>query len=58
MPKCSFCGHEFPQGTGLLYVTTRGKTYWFCSKRCKKNMLEFKRKPTKFKWTVYYKKKH
>ena len=52
--KCSFCGKEIKPGTGVIYVLNNGVIYRFCSKRCRLNMLEFKRDPRKFKWTVYY----
>jgi len=54
MPVCAFCGHEFPKHMGILYVSNSGRTYWFCSKRCFKSMIEFKRRPEKFKWTRIY----
>ncbi|MGQ4892674.1 MAG: 50S ribosomal protein L24e [Candidatus Njordarchaeia archaeon] len=55
MPKCAFCGKEFPRNTGILYVTSRGEELWFCSRKCRINMLELKRKPRKYKWTARYK---
>ncbi len=54
LPRCAFCGRDFPYGTGILYVTNRATQLWFCSRKCKVSMLEFKRKPTKFKWTKKY----
>ena len=52
--KCSFCGHEIKPGTGIMYVLNNGVIYWFCSKKCRRSMLDFKRDPRKFKWTVKY----
>ncbi|PCN51147.1 50S ribosomal protein L24e [Candidatus Geothermarchaeota archaeon ex4572_27] len=51
---CSFCGREFPHGTGVMYVKNDGTIYWFCSRKCRVSMLEFKRDPRKFKWTAKY----
>ena len=31
-----------------------GTVLWFCSAKCKKNMLELKRDPRKLKWTKKY----
>ncbi len=55
--KCSFCGHEIPPGTGMMYVKNDGTIYWFCSRKCKRSLIDFKRDPRKYKWTKYYKKK-
>ncbi|MEA2089890.1 MAG: 50S ribosomal protein L24e [Thermoproteota archaeon] len=57
MPKtrrCSFCGHDFPPGTGLMYVKNDGSILWFCSKKCRINSLKLKRDPRKLRWTKYY----
>ncbi|MCK4243429.1 50S ribosomal protein L24e [Candidatus Bathyarchaeota archaeon] len=55
--KCSFCGQEFQHGTGLMYVKTDSTVYWFCSSKCRKNMLVLKREPKKYKWTTHYARK-
>jgi len=52
--KCSFCGLEFPQGTGMMYVKNDGTVLWFCSSKCRKNSLELNRDSRKLKWTAYY----
>ncbi|MFQ6068665.1 MAG: 50S ribosomal protein L24e [Candidatus Bathyarchaeia archaeon] len=57
MPKarlCSFCGHEFQQGTGQMYVKNDGTILWFCSSKCRKNSLKLGRDPRKLRWTKYY----
>ena len=51
MAKCSFCGDDIEKGTGKMYVKKDGKILHFCSRKCEKNMLKLKRKPTKLKWT-------
>jgi len=59
MPKlrnCSFCGGEFPAGTGIMYVRNDGSTLWFCSSKCRKNGLKLGRDPRKLKWTGFYEK--
>lgn len=52
--RCSFCGHEFSPGTGIMYVNNDGTILWFCSSKCRKNSLVLKRDPRKLKWTAYY----
>lgn len=48
--KCSFCGEEVERGTGLLHVGNDGSTLYFCSSKCRKNMLELDRKPREIEW--------
>ncbi|MCW4041589.1 MAG: 50S ribosomal protein L24e [Candidatus Bathyarchaeota archaeon] len=52
--ECTFCGDAFPQGRGMMYVRNDGTVYWFCSSKCRKAMLIFKRDPRKLKWTKRY----
>lgn len=54
MPVCSFCGREFPKHTGICYVTNAGRVYWFCSRKCFRSLIDFGRRPEKFKWTKAY----
>jgi len=54
--KCSFCGKEVIPGTGIMYVKNDGTVLWFCSSKCRKNMLKLGRDPRKLKWTSKYKK--
>jgi large subunit ribosomal protein L24e len=51
---CSFCGYEIEPGTGKMFVRRDGRIFYFCSRKCEKNMLELKRNPRKLKWTKYY----
>jgi len=51
---CSFCGEEIEPGTGKMFVKKDGKTFYFCSSKCEKNMLKLGRNPRKLKWTKYY----
>ncbi len=55
--KCSFCGKEIEKGTGVLYVKRDGKSYPFCSRKCRINALKLKRKSHKVKWIRKSKKK-
>jgi len=52
MVQCSFCGREIPRGTGKMYVTKTGRIYYFCSRRCEKNLLKLGRVPRETRWTV------
>jgi large subunit ribosomal protein L24e len=52
--RCSFCGYEFPPGTGIMYVRNDGSILWFCSSKCRKSSLKLRRDSRKFKWTRYY----
>ncbi|MCX8188855.1 MAG: 50S ribosomal protein L24e [Nitrososphaeria archaeon] len=49
--KCSFCGSIIEMGTGVAFVRNDGTMLWFCSSKCRKNMLVLKRDPRKLKWT-------
>jgi len=55
--KCSFCGRDIEPGTGMMYVKTDGTIYYFCSSKCRKNMLELKRDPKKVRWSLLHKKR-
>lgn len=48
--KCSFCQQEIEKGTGKMFVKTDAKIFYFCSRRCEKNMLKLKRNPKKVNW--------
>ncbi|HDN18361.1 50S ribosomal protein L24e [Candidatus Bathyarchaeota archaeon ex4484_205] len=50
--RCVFCGREFDQGFGVLYVKNDGSLLWFCSSKCRKNMLKLGRDRRKYKWAV------
>lgn len=56
MAKCSFCGGQVIRSMGHLFVKRDGTAMWFCSKKCKINMLELKRSPFTVKWTEFYQK--
>ncbi len=50
MQKCTFCGKEYDWPRGLTYVTSEGKISYFCSSKCRKNILKLKRDKLKMHW--------
>ena len=57
MPKarhCSFCGRDFPFGTGLMYVKNDGSLLYFCSSKCRRSSVKLGRDARKLRWTKYY----
>ncbi|HKM50223.1 MAG: 50S ribosomal protein L24e [Candidatus Bathyarchaeia archaeon] len=60
MPRtytCSFCGKGFPQATGMMFIKNDGSILYFCSSKCRKSLMVYRRDPRKLKWTLYYGKK-
>lgn len=51
MPKCSFCGNDLKRGTGEMFVRKEGAVFFFCSSKCKRNLLSLERSPHKTLWT-------
>ncbi len=51
--KCTFCGKEITPGTGKMYVKKDSKVFYFCSRKCEKNLLKLKRKPNVTKWSDF-----
>lgn len=41
----------------MMYVKKDAKILYFCSSKCRKNMLKLKRKAHTIKWTKHYEKK-
>ena len=53
MPKCTFCGKDYPTHKGLTLVnSTNGKIIYLCSSKCKNNNKI--RKAKKVKWTELF----
>jgi len=52
--ECSFCGRDIERGTETIFVTKKGRVFYFCSSKCEKNLLKLGRKPRKIKWTEAY----
>ena len=51
---CSFCNNPVVSGSVTMFVKNDGSVLWFCSSKCKKNLLVLKRDPRKLKWTKKY----
>ena len=47
MPKCVYCGKNYPFHQGVTFVKTDGTIQYLCSSKCRKNM-EMKRR--KVRW--------
>ena len=52
--NCSFCNARIDPGTGTMLVKNDGSILYFCSDKCRKNMLKLRRDPRKLKWTGKY----
>ncbi len=48
---CSFCGEKIEPGTGMMHVRKDAHILFFCSSKCRKNMVQLKRVPRKTEWT-------
>lgn len=48
---CSFCNNEISKGTGMMYIYKDGTTLYFCSSKCRKNLLSLGREGRLKKWT-------
>jgi len=55
-PICSFCGKPIEPGTGLMFVRNDNQRFYFCSRKCERNLLHLKRKARRIKWTEFYEK--
>ncbi|MBS3137375.1 50S ribosomal protein L24e [Candidatus Woesearchaeota archaeon] len=55
MVLCSFCGIDIPKGTGKMYVKKDGKIFYFCSRKCEKNLFKLERVPRETRWTEEFK---
>lgn len=42
--KCSYCSKEIEKGTGMMFVKKMGAIKYYCSKRCFKFDVKFKKK--------------
>jgi len=50
MTKCVFCGKEQSSHKGLHLIRNNGVVDYFCSSKCRKNMLKLKRDKRKVRW--------
>ena len=44
MPKCSYCGSEYPLHQGLTLILKEGSVKYLCSSKCRKNFYMKRRK--------------
>lgn len=51
MVKCSFCGRDEKSYKGLHLIRNIGVVNYFCSSKCRRNMIKLGRDKRKFKWT-------
>lgn len=51
MTKCVFCGREESQYRGLHLIRNVGTVDFFCSSKCRKNVMKLKRDKRKVRWT-------
>ncbi len=51
MVKCIFCGKEGSSHKGVHLINNDGSISYFCSGKCRKNVLHLKRDKKKIKWT-------
>ncbi len=56
MVKCSFCGNDLRKGTGEMFAKKEGTVFFFCSHKCKRNLLKLGRSPHKTLWTKVHEK--
>ncbi|MHA1969797.1 MAG: 50S ribosomal protein L24e, partial [Candidatus Hodarchaeales archaeon] len=40
--------------TGITFVRRNGQVVRFCSRKCRRSLIDFKRDPRKYKWTKKY----
>ena len=52
--RCSFCGYDIAIGRGMMFVKKDGTILNFCTNKCRKAMLKFKKNPRKTRWTSLY----
>jgi len=50
--KCSFCGEDLAKGRGTLFVKKDGTLLYFHTRKCRKNLLELKRRSARYKWAA------
>ncbi len=54
MTKCVFCGREEHSFKGLHLIKNDGSVNFFCSSKCRKNLLKLGRDKRRLKWTLAY----
>lgn len=54
MTKCVFCGKDEAFMKGLNLIKNDGSVNYFCSSKCRKNVMKLGRDKRKLKWTEAY----
>ena len=54
MVKCSFCGKDESPHKGIHLIRNTGVVLFFCSSKCRKNMMKLGRDKRKVRWTEAY----
>lgn len=57
MVKCSFCGKDESPNRGVHLMKNTGVVLYFCSSKCRKNLLKLGRDRRNVKWTEAYRAK-
>ncbi len=52
--NCNFCNRKIKPATGTMLIKNDGSILYFCSDKCRKNMLKLRRDARKLKWTEKY----
>ena len=52
MPVCSFCRRRYKEPRGLTVFSFDGRSIYFCSGKCRKNMEHLRRDPKKTNWVT------
>ncbi len=50
MPVCSFCRRRYKEPRGLTVFSFDGRSIFYCSGKCRKNMEHLGRDPKKTNW--------
>ncbi|MHA1500169.1 MAG: 50S ribosomal protein L24e [Promethearchaeota archaeon] len=54
MKKCSFCQSDIGIGRGHMYIKRDGTILNFCTQKCRKALVLYKKNPRKTRWTSVY----
>ncbi len=57
MVKCIFCGKEEHAFRGVHLIKNDGEIAYFCSSKCRHNMLKLRRDRRKVKWAEAFRDK-
>jgi len=54
LKKCFYCNNDIYPSIGVAYIKNDGSIRYYCSSKCRKNSIDLKRDPRKYKWTLKY----